>query len=71
VFGLSVKASKGSAPCSLAVFGLSKNEKKEQFFKLKMAAPVMLDSGHQAFFDAKDEFLFKVATFLQNLMKIG
>jgi len=30
----------------------------------------MLDSGNQTFFDAIDEFLFKVATFLLKLMKI-
>jgi len=31
----------------------------------------VLDSGRQAFFDAIDEFLFKVATFPPNLVKIG
>jgi len=36
-----------------------------------MAAAAMLDSGHQAFFDAMHEFLFNVATFLTNLMKFG
>jgi len=36
-----------------------------------MASAAMLDSGHQAFFDAMHEFLFKVATFLPNLVKFG
>jgi len=36
-----------------------------------MAAAAMLDSGNRAFFDVLDEFLFKVATFLPNLMNIG
>jgi len=36
-----------------------------------MATVVMLDSGHQVFFDAMNELLFKVATFLPNLVKIG
>jgi len=36
-----------------------------------MAAAAMLDSGHQAFFDAMDVFVFKVAIFLSNLMKFG
>jgi len=36
-----------------------------------MATAAMLDSGHQAFCDAIDEFLFKVTTFLPNLMTIG
>jgi len=36
-----------------------------------MAAAATLDSGNRAFFDAMDEFVFKVATFLLNLMKFG
>jgi len=36
-----------------------------------MAAAAMLDSGRHAFFDAIDEFFFKVATILPNLMKFG
>jgi len=36
-----------------------------------MAAATMLDSDNQVFFDARDEFLFKVATILPNLMKFG
>jgi len=36
-----------------------------------MAAAAMLDSGNQAFFDARDEFILNVATFLSNLMKLG
>jgi len=36
-----------------------------------MAAATMLDSGNQALFDTLDEFLFKVATFLPNLMNFG
>jgi len=43
-----------------------------------MAAAAMLDSGNRAFFDARlpvfdamDEFVFKVATILPNLMKFG
>jgi len=35
-----------------------------------MAATALLDSGNQAFFDAIDEFLFKVSTFQLKLMKI-
>jgi len=35
-----------------------------------MAAAAMLDSGNQAFFDAIDVFLFKVAIFQLKLMKI-
>jgi len=36
-----------------------------------MVVAAMLDSDHQAFFDAKDEFLIKVATLLPYLVKIG
>jgi len=36
-----------------------------------MAAAAMLDSGNRAFFDAMDEFLFRSATFLPNLIKFG
>jgi len=36
-----------------------------------MAVAAMLDSDNQVFFDTMDEFLFKVATFIPNLMKIG
>jgi len=31
----------------------------------------MLDSGNQVSFDAIDEFLFKVAIFIPNLVKVG
>jgi len=36
-----------------------------------MAAATMLDSGHRAFFDAKVEFLLKVATLLPTLLTVG
>jgi len=36
-----------------------------------MAAVAMFDSDHQAFFDSTLVLLFKVATFLPNLMNIG
>jgi len=36
-----------------------------------MATAAMLDSDNQAFYDATDEFLFKVATLPPNLVKIG
>jgi len=41
------------------------------YSKFQMAAATMLDSGNQALFDTLDEFLFKVATFLPNLMNFG
>jgi len=40
-------------------------------FKFKIAAAAMLDSGHQVFFDAMDEFSFKFATLIPSLLKIG
>jgi len=36
----------------------------------KMAPAAMLNSSNQVFFDAIDEFIFNVATFLPNLVKI-
>jgi len=35
-----------------------------------MVTDAMMDSDNQVFFDAVDEFLFKFATFLSNLLKI-
>jgi len=46
-------------------------QERHQFSKFKMAAVAMLDSGNRAFFDAMDEFVFKVLTYLSNLMKFG
>jgi len=37
----------------------------------KIATAAMLDSDNEVFFDAIYEFIFKVVTFLPNLMKFG
>jgi len=44
--------------------------KSISFVRFKMAAAAMLDSDNQVFFDAMDEFSFKVAKICQNWLKM-
>jgi len=50
---------------------IDKSDNGISFSKFKIAAAAMLDVGNRAFFDVMDDFLFKVATLLPNLMNFG